>query len=259
MEIGFFTLPEKIWNEKKGKFVNNKLYSWDELEEFREKNKFNYIEFMIEHMYYYNTLNQKPKSCKICHLSLLDTPLLHKENFEFVCKFYKMQILKYKKWFKIFDIHLPYRWLFVSKKVYLERMENFAKFLEKLAEEKKVKILLENELHSYEEFLVLTENYKNLGITFDLGHAYMSYVTKRCKIHPFKFFNKVFDKVENIHLMDSHRNWKIHHEHLSLGKGSLPIKKFLRILDHKGYDKMLTLEMLRIGDIKESKKYIQLC
>jgi len=39
MEIGFFTLPEKIWNEKKGKFVDNKLYSWNELEEFREENK----------------------------------------------------------------------------------------------------------------------------------------------------------------------------------------------------------------------------
>ncbi len=60
MEIGFFTLPEKIWNENKGKFEDNKLYSWDELEEFRKKNNFDYIEFMIEHMYYHNTLNQNP-------------------------------------------------------------------------------------------------------------------------------------------------------------------------------------------------------
>lgn len=254
MKLGFFTLPSYIYEE--GEYVENENASLSKLERVRRERNLDYIEFFSEHFESFDELERKPKSLKFCHLSFMDTPIYHKENLEIAVDFFEKQIQKFKKDFDIFDLHPPNPWIFIPDEIYRERLGDFTREMDRLLKKYDIKLRLENEMHKKADMKVIMKNSDNLGLTFDIGHAYMVNKTKD-GCHPLEFFDSVYERVENIHIMDSRRSAKYHHDHKALGEGNLAIKSFLKKIRKKKYEGNLTLEVLSLEDIKKSTDYLR--
>jgi hypothetical protein len=257
MKIGFFITPKYIFNRETHKYTTSPISTLKGLEEFRKKNGFDYMEYFVEHEQYLDEIKKgNIQSIKVCHLSLIDAPTHMPENRDAIIHFYELQIQKYKKWFNEFDLHLPKQWIFIPDKVFLQDMEYFAKAFDKLAEKYNVKLNLENETACAKDCLVFFNKGKKTKMCFDIGHAYMRYITKGADEDPLKFFDKVFKYVDNIHIMDSRRSMDYHHDHMAVGEGNLALNKFLSLIKSKGYKGKLTIECLTLKDVERSKKYI---
>ncbi len=71
------------------------------------------------------------------------------------------------------------------------------------------------------------------GMVFDTSHF------KQGEISLSDDFQKVFPRIENIHLSD----FTDDRQHLSLGRGEMNVKDFLKFLKNKNYTKIITLEI----------------
>jgi len=249
--------PKYVYDRNTHKYKLSKINKVDDFEKFRKKYGFDYIEFFVEHKDYLNKIKlKKPESIKICHLSLIDVPTHMKENREVIIHFYDQQINLYKKWFKEFDLHMPKQWIFIPDPFFKKDLKYLAKEFDELAKKHKVRLNIENETSTTQDCHTFFQASKNTKMCFDIGHAYMRSITKGMNESPLEFFEKVLKYVENIHIMDSRRNERYHHDHIALGRGNLAIKKFLRILKKHDYSGKLTIECLSLEDTRESKKYL---
>ena len=112
--------------------------------------------------------------------------------------------------------------------------------LYKSAEEYGLNIALENLpgnywflMHKPEEFTrFYRETNLPLGITLDLGHAYLEN-----QIEP--FFNLLADKIVHIHASDNDGS---DDQHLGIGKGKIDYDWFQQAINKTGYDKTVVIE-----------------
>ena len=125
--------------------------------------------------------------------------------------------------------------------------------LKELEKEYKIKITVENSPKSiltifkpycYQEekfFKITKEN--DLSITFDITHL------AQIGGDIISFYNNHKKQIANIHLSDYRKSLKnqvllmASDTHLSLGKGELPIKDFLKTLKNDSYDGLITMEI----------------
>ncbi len=88
------------------------------------------------------------------------------------------------------------------------------------------------------------KGYKNVGITFDAEHVNSHF------LNPLRFLKKYADLVTQVHLSDN--DGKALHQHLPVGKGRLPLKECVKILEGRAYGGMLVIEVSKVEKILES-------
>jgi sugar phosphate isomerase/epimerase len=143
---------------------------------------------------------------------------------------------------------------------------NFIRSLKSLEEKYNIKIGIENGSKNIflglrpscysEEGFSETVSKLGLGITFDVSH--LAQATGGDII---AFYKKNKERIMNIHLSDYKSKIFKHNlfnMHLPLGKGTLPMEGFLKILKEDNYDGLLTLEINRgTKEIKESIDFVR--
>jgi sugar phosphate isomerase/epimerase len=126
----------------------------------------------------------------------------------------------------------------LSKKLAGESLDTFVQAADGLD----IVVCLENlfpEAHNLievREFHEVLDRYPQLMITLDTGHANIGAHPNRS----FEFIELFFDRIGHVHLSDNSGRGD---EHLPLGAGNVPIKKIIKGLKLKGYDKTMTLEV----------------
>ena len=127
----------------------------------------------------------------------------------------------------------------------LESLIKTLKELNRIQEEYSTKITIEN-MPSYSMFMFreptkeILENLGDIGITFDIGHAFLNRNIE-------SFLDKeVVKKIGHVHIHDNNGDLD---EHLSIGKGRIPFEDYRdRLREIKGI-KMIELQNESIGDI----------
>jgi len=118
-----------------------------------------------------------------------------------------------------------------------------------------VKIIVENpvergEITNLKDIEYIVNNVYGLGVTLDVGHAFVRGGMKYIK----DFANLFEDRIEHIHMSDNHGK---NDEHLPIGKGIIDYKKVVKILKKMDYNKTITLEVFTSRkDAVESKEKI---
>ena len=128
-----------------------------------------------------------------------------------------------------------------------QNVESIKKLYE-AAEEYGLNIALENLpgkywflMHKPEEFMrFYRETNLPLGITLDLGHAYLE-----DQIEP--FFNLLADKIVHIHASDNDGS---DDQHKGVGKGKIDYEWFKQTINKTGYDKTVMIES--VTDVNET-------
>lgn len=133
----------------------------------------------------------------------------------------------------------------ISEQIFLTKLKNL---------QKKYDVVFAIENVSKSPFSFAKEVYKgqefgqavkisNLAITFDTTHL------GQADEDICMFYNKNKNKIVNIHISDYIKNWynrKLYltiGTHLALGKGELPILKFLKLLKKENYHGLITMEV----------------
>lgn len=120
--------------------------------------------------------------------------------------------------------------------ILIKNLKKIVKFGKKYG----IKIGLENSLgierlcRTPEDLLKVVNSVKELGITFDIGHA------NAAGFDLIQFFKKIKNFIINIHLHDN--NGKSD-EHIQIGKGNINFKNFLRECKKSGYYGPFILEI----------------
>jgi sugar phosphate isomerase/epimerase len=92
------------------------------------------------------------------------------------------------------------------------------------------------------DLVYLTKGLENVGITLDTGHA-------NTIGSPVNFYDRVRDKVWNIHM---HDNSGEKDDHLPLGEGNIDFKAFMKRLKETNYNGYLSVELdINWGDMKK--------
>jgi sugar phosphate isomerase/epimerase len=104
-----------------------------------------------------------------------------------------------------------------------------------LAFEPEPGMLVEN-LSQFEELKKRVSS-DRLGLTLDLGHAYLTET-----ISPAECISKYISKIKNIHIEDMQRPL---HNHLFFGEGDIDFPAIFQALEHTGYNGPVTVELSR--------------
>jgi len=118
------------------------------------------------------------------------------------------------------------------------------------------KIALENVEFPFEITQELVEQY-NTSICFDTGHLLTHYSGTESVI---EFYKRHQDRILEIHLHDGSYEKRddivIHRDHIPLGRGTMPVRDFLRELVRSRFNGPIIFE-LRNAEVKESLDYIR--
>ena len=135
----------------------------------------------------------------------------------------------------------------------LESLIKTLKELNRIQEEYSTKITIEN-MPSYSMFMFreptmeILENLGDIGITFDIGHAFLNRNIE-------SFLDKeVVKKIGHVHIHDNNGDLD---EHLCIGKGRIPFEDYRnRLREIKGI-KMIELQNESIGDIDRCIEHLK--
>jgi len=125
--------------------------------------------------------------------------------------------------------------------VLVESLEELMKF----GRERGVEVWLENmpidnALGRFEGFSYVVSRVRELGVVFDIGHAYV--VEKRKGL--LRMIKALAPRIRHVHVSDNHGSVD---DHLPLGKGRVPLRRALAELRAVGYDGTFTLEVFKGG------------
>ncbi|NOX96532.1 MAG: sugar phosphate isomerase/epimerase [Nitrospirae bacterium] len=136
-----------------------------------------------------------------------------------------------------------------ERNYFLERTNCFFKWLERYAQRKNLEVLIVSELQiapsPEEHFFRIGDSYPevletiretDLGICWDTGHAYFSYLRKGVSLIPSADFVK---KVKHVHLHDVQRG----EDHQPLSAGTIPLSGYLALLKKFDFSGDITLEI----------------
>ncbi len=132
-----------------------------------------------------------------------------------------------------------------NREKYLEVFKEGINKVLPIAEEKKVKILLEPEpgllLENSHDFIQFIKNFDSqfIGLNFDIGHFVC------VDEDPSHLINELFDYIHHFHLADI--NNKIHN-HLIPGLGSIDFKTIIKVIDKMGFNGYITVELYPYKD-----------
>ncbi len=108
------------------------------------------------------------------------------------------------------------------------------------AAENGVVLCLENLTARQESFSYYFEKIPELRMTMDIGHGQL--LSKENT--SFGFMEHVFDKIEHLHVHDNLGGTTVEDDlHLPLGEGIVDYPKIFTILNNKGYDSTITMEV----------------
>lgn len=114
-------------------------------------------------------------------------------------------------------------------------------------------ICLENLSCRYDDFQYFFTQIPMLEMTMDIGHGQLLTDENTS----FGFIEHLFDKIRHIHVHDNLGGNKVTDDlHLPLGEGIIDYPKIFSILNRKGYDSTITMEVAT-GKMKETQAKIE--
>ena len=117
----------------------------------------------------------------------------------------------------------------------------------KLASENNLQLLLENTDESVDDLKPIFKKHKELGFTFDIGHANIVFPGSQHKTTDDKIYSLIETfgkKMEHIHIHDNFGGFNEQADaHLPIGTASIDFKRFFAKLKEMKYDKTITLEI----------------
>ena len=127
----------------------------------------------------------------------------------------------------------------VSKRHALESLDSISQKAEALG----IVLCLENMFPRYlsfaepEDFVPVFEQFPNIKLTLDTGHANIGSTGGDRIIRFLKTFSH---RLGHVHMSDNHGK---RDDHLPIGKGSVPFRRVIQTLKRIGYDDTITLEV----------------
>ena len=151
-------------------------------------------------------------------------------------------------------LHTGYLQFFydAGKGIWLERSLHLWKEIKAVAEEKEVKIVIENCLENSPEIIIqlLDEIGSNdFGMCFDVAH-FNVFGDKPV----LDYFDICADKIFEIHLSDNNGD---RDSHLAFGKGNINFKQIFRRLKKKDLNPVITVEAMSIEDVIYDIEYLE--
>ncbi len=152
----------------------------------------------------------------------------------------------------LFTIHFWLDRRFIDPAIINEKIP-ILKEMNAYAREKNIQLCIENLSEQAADFLPLFDEIPELGMTLDIGHGQLLTETNTT----YGFCEQCFDKIRHIHLHDNLGGDSPEHDlHLLPGRGSIDFGSILGVLQDKGFDKTITLEV-NPELILEGKAYIE--
>jgi sugar phosphate isomerase/epimerase len=127
----------------------------------------------------------------------------------------------------------------VSRKYAFESLYSISRTADTLGME----LCLENMFPRYltfaepEDFNTVFEQFPNIGLTLDTGHANIG-DTRGDRI--FRFLNMFSHRLRHVHMSDNHGK---RDDHLPIGEGTIPFEQIVLTLKQMGYDDTITFEV----------------
>ena len=116
-----------------------------------------------------------------------------------------------------------------------------------LAKKYQIKLMIENLDESVEFLKPVFDQHKDIGFTFDIGHANLVFpnsIHRDAEEKIYSMLGAFKKKLDHIHIHDNlGGNAEIHDLHLPIGIGNINFPKFFRKLKEMKYDKTITLEI----------------
>ena len=144
-----------------------------------------------------------------------------------------------------------------SKDTFLENFINSMKELSQHANELEVDLMLENVppvkrnlLESIDCFSQVMNSVPAVRFHLDVAHAFIEGGMRGVK----RYVDAFEDKLVHVHMHDNHGELD---EHLPLGKGTMNVRKVVKLLKAIGYDKTVTFEVFtsESGAIRSRKLF----
>jgi len=225
--------------------------------EFFGKSKFDFVEFSVEEPMITPEFISKnrQKICKVMKKHKLFATVHAPLNTELGSNFDDIRIdwIRFTKklirissrlYVKKFNLHTRYQAVGeVSKVVEKIFLNNFVSSLNEITEFSKnygIKIVTENGnrvgFKDAENIKYIVDRTKDLGVCFDVGHAFARGGMKEIEM----FFKLLGNRIEHVHMHDNHGNFD---EHLQIGEGKINYPHVVKMLKKIGYDKTITFEI----------------
>lgn len=154
----------------------------------------------------------------------------------------------------VVTVHPGFCWFRNNNEIFGECKKRYRDFLEDIlsyARGRGIHIGLENGSHSagypreVEEFIELTEMREELGITFDVGHAFLSAQNQGQGVDQVvEMIDSLGDEIVNVHLHDNNGR---EDEHLPPGEGMIEFEPIFNALG-SCYDGYIVLELWNVSE-----------
>jgi len=154
-------------------------------------------------------------------------------------------VVFHSSFFPIYYDYYLKKWLKYAK-------ENWDRLLD-MARDYEITVLIENSIDSSPKAILALYNEvsnDNFKLCLDFGHYYI--YGQKNGLEYIKEYPK--DAIREVHLSDNDSN---EDQHLALGKGSLPILSFFKVLDELGINPAITVEPHSQKGIIESLEYLK--
>ncbi len=103
-----------------------------------------------------------------------------------------------------------------------------------------VVLCLENLTERYDSFSTVFDNIEDLRMTLDIGHGEL--LSKENTA--LNFIRHLYQRIEHIHVHDNHGGKGVEDDlHLALGQGKVDYPKIFSLLNERGYDDTITMEV----------------
>lgn len=118
-----------------------------------------------------------------------------------------------------------------------------------------ITVCIENLSERAESFAPAFEAISALRMTLDIGHAQL--LAKQNT--SFRFIEEHFSRIAHIHAHDNHGGTTVKDDlHLPLGEGSVDYKSIFKLLQNRGYDSTITMEV-KTKDMTRTKQTLEDC
>ncbi len=140
---------------------------------------------------------------------------------------------------------------FISQEVSSRKIELAAEIVH-YAMKTGVTLCIENLSERYYHFMPMFENIPDLKMTLDIGHGQLLSRENTS----FDFIENCFPRIEHVHVHDN-RGGKSPKDdiHLPLGEGVVNYRRIFSLLQEKGYDSTVSMEV-RLSDMDKTKEEI---
>jgi sugar phosphate isomerase/epimerase len=140
---------------------------------------------------------------------------------------------------KLITIHFWLDQRFIEQPILKEKLTILATMVT-MAQEKGMKLCLENLSEGPQDFEQAFRLFPELGLTLDIGHGELLSLRNKA----YSFIETCPERISHVHIHDNHGgNTPEDDLHLPLGEGSIVFEPIIAALRKTGYNKTLTLEV----------------